>query len=247
MNNTLPQNNETVGKLRFETIVPGGWNWSHIIKKGSAVQLTDLEGGANASALFYNAANPSERYNMGDTLKIQHISYITQGHCIYSDMGRILMSIIADTCGWNDVICGVSNADMIQARFGAKSYQDHHNDFHRNGYDSLMVELAKHALGPRDFTETINFFSKVGVSDNGDLFFVENFSKPGSSVTLRAEMDTLMMLDTGMHPLNPASQYLRKPVKIPVMDCPPALEDDACRTFCPENARGFANTEQYHL
>ena len=247
MTNKQSQNNETSGKLRFETIVPGGWNWSHIIKKGSSVRLTDLEGGANASALFYNAANPSERYNMGDTLKIQHISYITQGHCIYSDMGRILMSVIEDTCGWNDVICGVTDAAMIKARFGSKAYQDHHNDFYRNGYDSLMVELAKHALGPRDFTETINFFTKVGVSDNGDLFFVEDVSTPGSSVTLRAEMDTLLVLDTGMHPLNPAGDYVRKPVKLTVMDCPPASLDDSCRTFCPENERGFINTEQYHL
>jgi hypothetical protein len=85
------------------------------------------------------------------------------------------------------------------------------------------------------------------VSDNGDLFFVEDVSTPGSSVTLRAEMDTLLVLDTGMHPLNPTGDYVRKPVKLTVMDCPPASLDDSCRTFCPENERGFINTEQYHL
>jgi urea carboxylase-associated protein 2 len=233
--------------ILFETEVAGGWNWSHVIKKGTAVRLTDLQGGANVSALFYNAANVTERYNMGDTLKIQHISSLCKGRCIYSDMGRILMSITEDTCGWHDVICGVSDFALIERRFGEKSYQDFRNSFHRNGYDSLLVELAKYGMGRRDFTETVNFFSKVGVDDDGSLAFVEAFSRPGDFVQLRAEMDTLLVLDTGMHPLNPAPTYQTKPVQVSVLPCSPAMPDDPCRTFCPENERGFINTAQYSL
>ncbi len=239
--------NNKIGNILFEKVIAGGWNWSHIVKKGTAVILTDLEGGANASALFYNAHNTTERYNMGDTLKVQHISYLTADRCIYSDMGRILMSVIADDCGWNDVICGVSDAAMIEKKYGRKSYQLFHNEFLRNGYDSLLVELAKHGMNRRDFTETVNFFSKVAVDGDGSLSFVENFSQPGNSVVLRAEMDTLLVLDTGMHPLNPSSSYLAKPVKVTIAECTPAAADDPCRTFCPENERGFIATDQYHL
>ncbi|MBU0944134.1 MAG: urea carboxylase-associated family protein [Proteobacteria bacterium] len=235
------------GKILFEKVIAGGWNWSHIIKRGTAVRLTDLEGGANVSALFYNGTNFSERYNMGDTLKIQHISYLAKGCCIYSDMGRILMSITDESCGWHDVICGVSDAGLIERRFGKKSYQQFKNSFYRNGYDSLLVELGKHGLGRRDFTETVNFFSKVAVDEDGNLSFAENASRPGDYVELRAEMDTLLVLDSGMHPLHPSKSYLEKPVQITISTCAPALPDDLCRSFCPENERGFINTEQYHL
>ncbi len=231
----------------FEKVISGGWNWSHIIKRGTAIRLTDLEGGANASALFYNAHNFTERYNMGDTLKIQHISYMCKDRCIYSDMGRILMSVTEDSCGWHDVICGVSDAQLITERFGNISYQLFQNEFTRNGYDSLLVELAKHGMGRRDYTETINFFSKVAIDGDGNLSFMENFSKAGDYIELRAEMDTLLVLDTGMHPLNPSTTYLKKPVKVSIAECPPATVSDGCRTFCPENERGFINTEQYHL
>lgn len=231
----------------LEKTVDGGWNWSHIVKKGTCVRLTDLEGGANASALFYNAANVTERYNMGDTLKIQHISYLCAARCIYSDMGRILMSVTDDSCGWHDVMGGVFDARMIAKRFGEQSYQQHHNEFFRNGYDSLLVELAKHGMGRRDFTETINFFSKVAVDEKGYMSFVENFSKPGDYVELRAEMDTLLILDTGMHPMNPSDGYLRKPVQVSIFTSLPAAKDDPCRHFCPENGRGFVNTEAYHI
>ncbi len=231
----------------YEKVIEGGWNWSHIVKRGKALRLTDLEGGANVSAIFFNAHNTSERYDMGDTLKIQHISSLGLHWCIYSDMGRILMSIVEDSCGWHDVICGVTYASHIRERFGEKTYQEHRNDFHRNGYDSMLVEMAKHGLGKVDFAEVVNFFSKVAVDPDGGLRYVEGFSKPGSVVELRAEMDTLVVLDAGMHPLNPAASYQRKPVLASIVACPPAGQDDPCRRKCPENERGFFNTELYHI
>ncbi len=240
--NTIPKD-----KILYETVVEGGWNFSHIIRRGRAVRLTDLEGGGNVAALFYNADNYTERYNMGDTLKIQHISYLFERACIYSDMGRILMSVTGSSCGWHDVICGVSNAETIEKRFGEKRYQEARNEFYRNGYDSLLIELAKYGMGRRDFTCTVDFFSKIAVDGDGNLSFVEGHSPAGSYVDLRAEMDTLLVLDTGMHPLNPSPDYLRKPVKVTIYACGPAAADDPCRTFCPENNRGFLNTANYYI
>jgi len=234
-------------RILYETTVAGGWNFSQIIRRGRSIRITDLEGGANVSALFYNAENCSERYNMGDTLKIQHIASLFRHTCIYSDMGRILMSVTDETCGWHDVICGVSHAAGMKEKFGANKYQDARNDFYRNGYDSLLVELAKYGMGRRDFTCTVNFFSKVGIDGEGNLSFAKDHSPAGSYVDLRAEMDTLVVFDTGMHPLNPSDKYLRKPVKVTISAVEPAAADDPCRRFCPENERGFINTETYHI
>jgi uncharacterized protein len=234
-------------RILYETVVHGGWNFSHVVRRGRTLRLTDVEGGANVSALFYNAANFSERYNMGDTLKIQHISSLFKHACLYSDMGRILMSVTEESLGAHDVICGTTCAEDILRRFGEKSYQEARNDFYRNGYDSLLVELAKHGMTKRDFTETVNFFSKVDVDGDGNLSYVTGASPAGSSVELRAEMDTLVVLDTGMHPLNPSREYLRKPVKVTLLESAPVAADDPCRTFCPENERGFINTENYYL
>jgi urea carboxylase-associated protein 2 len=229
--------------ILFEKTVEGGWSFSHIVKKGTAVRLTDLEGGANVSALFYNASNVTERYNMGDTLKTQHISHISKHDCIYSDMGRILMSVVDETCGWHDVICGVSDRDLITRKYGESDYDTARNDYYRNGYDSLLTELYKHGMGKRDFTDLINFFSKVNVDRDGNLSFIAPFSNAGDYVDLRAEMNTLLVFDTGMHPLNPSGSYERKPVRFTIFKCDPASDTDPCRLSCPENVRGFENTE----
>ena len=79
--------------ILFEETVPPGATWSHILKRGTALRLTDTEGGANAGAIFYNADCPVERLNIPDTLKAQHIARLTQGSVLYSDMGRILCSV----------------------------------------------------------------------------------------------------------------------------------------------------------
>ncbi len=104
---------EPVRLLWEETVQPGA-TWSHVLKRGTALRMTDLEGGANVGALFYNFECPAERYNMPDTLKAQHIARLTAGFVLYSDMGRILCSVVGDTVGWHDPIGGCSNAAMVK-------------------------------------------------------------------------------------------------------------------------------------
>ena len=102
----------------WEETVQGGATWSHVLKRGTALRITDIEGGANAGALFYNFECPVERYNMPDTLKAQHIARLTAGLVLYSDMGRMLCSITDDTVGWHDPIGGCSNAALVRAKYG---------------------------------------------------------------------------------------------------------------------------------
>ena len=134
-----------------ETIQPGA-TWSHVLKRGTALRITDVGGGANVGALFYNFECPVERYNMPDTLKAQHTARLTKGYVLYSDMGRILCSITDDTLGWHDPIGGRSSAKLVEGKYGTATYQKRRNDFHRNAHDSFLIELEKWGLDARDLT-----------------------------------------------------------------------------------------------
>src|SRR5262245_40931801 len=181
-------------KLRWEHIVPAGTHWSGVVRRGTALRFTDIEGGANCSLLFFNPEEKLERYNMPDTLKAQHTALLSRGHCLYSDMGRIFASIVEDTVGWHDSFCGVSDAAMVKARYGESRYQQARNDMLRNGRDSLLIELGKYGLGPRDLGPTVNLFSKAAPDAEGKLGFVRGHSKAGDYVDLRFEMNTLVCL-----------------------------------------------------
>jgi urea carboxylase-associated protein 2 len=152
-------------KTLFEDVIQAGATWSHVLKRGTALRIIDTEGGANVGAIFYNAENPSERYNMPDTLKAQHTAHLTRGHVLYSDMGRILCSITADTSGWHDPLSGCSNAALTEAKYGAARYQEHWNAWHQNAMDGFVIELAKHGLSTRDMAAPVRTsLSKVAVT-----------------------------------------------------------------------------------
>ena len=231
--------------IRFEEIVPPGSNWSHVLKRGTTLRLTDLEGGANVSALLYNFELPSERLNVPDSLKCQHIARLTKGNCLYTDMGRILVSITEDTCGWHDPLAGWSTARGVEAKYGVKTYQEARNDWHRNAHDGFLTELGKYNLGERDLAMNVNFFSKVAVDDAGALIYHAGNSTAGAFVELRAEMNVLVVLNTCVHPLDPAPIYAPKPVHLTVWTSSPPGLDDFCRNSRPENQRGFILTERY--
>lgn len=233
------------GAVRWQHLVPAGTHWSGVLRRGTALRFTDLEGGANCALMLFNPVQTLERYNMPDTLKAQHTALLSRGHCLYSDMGRIFASIIADTVGWHDSFCGVSDAAMVAAQYGQSHYQQARNAMLRNGRDSLLVELGKYGLGPRDLGPTVNLFSKVSADAQGQLRFVAGNSRPGDSVDLRFEMDTLVCLTTVPHPLNDSPQYDAHPVQLTAWQAGPAAADDYCRNFRPENQRGFINTERY--
>src|SRR5688572_447883 len=238
---------EVGSALVHEERLRGGQMWSRILRRGQTLRLTDLEGGACVAALFYNADDPLERYNMPDTLKAQHIARLTAGDVLFSDMGRILCSIVKDTCGWHDPLSGCANAALVAEKYGEARYQEHRNAYHRNAYDSFVIELAKYGLGPRDMAAPINFFSKVVVADSGAMTFVPGNSTAGTYVELRAEMDVLVILNTCQHPLDPSPHYEPRPIALTVFTAPPVADDDVCRVSRPENARGFMLTERYAL
>src|SRR5690554_3934808 len=200
--------------IEYTTEIPAGGHWSLRLRKGTLMRLTDIEGGANVGMLFYNPENMLERYNAPDSLKCQHTFKLTRGNCLYSDMGRIFASIVEDSLGWHETVCGNSHAEHVAARWGKRDYQHDRNDWHQNGHDAFLVELAKYGLGPADMAANINWFSKVATDANGNLTLVEDHSPAGSSLSLRFEMDTLVLMHTCPHPLSQAAEYPRKPVRI---------------------------------
>jgi urea carboxylase-associated protein 2 len=229
-----------------ETLV-GGATWSHVLKRGTALRITDTEGNANVAAYFLNFENPSERFNLPDTLKAQHTARLRQGHVLFSDMGRVLCSITEDTVGWHDPIAGISNAALIEKKYGKTTYQQSRNDWYQNARDGFLVELGKYGMGPRDLHASVNLFSKVVVDETGAMSYVRDNSTKGSYIELRAEMNVLVLLNTSPHPLNPDPHYSPKPVDLTISRVPMPRSNDRCRTLCPENTRGFVLTELYFL
>lgn len=228
------------------TTLPGGASLARVYRRGTRLTLVDTAGGGNVSLLLYRADAPLERYCMPDTLKAQHVSRITAGTALYSDMGRVMASVVHDTCGWHDTIGGHLTAPMVEAKYGYAGYQEYRNGWRRSAREAFLVELAKHGLGARDLVANVNLFSQVQAQADGALRFVPENSAGGDAVTLRFELDVLAVLVNVPHPLDPSSEWAPGDVELVLEPADPVASDDAVRTACPENERGVAATEELY-
>lgn len=233
------------GTVHRET-VPGGRNWSMVIRRGHALRLIDTTGRANVALLLFNPLNLLERYNVSDTLKAQHTAKLARGNMLYSDMGRTMMSMVEDTLGWHDTVGGISTPEDVRRQFGESSYQRDRNAFHRSGRELFLIELGKWGLGRQDLVPNANLFSRVSPAEDGALTYVQGHSAPGACVELRADMDTLAVLNTAVHPMNPAREYAPGAVELMIRRAEPVHAGDWCINFRPENARAYANTAIYN-
>ena len=224
-------------------VLPGAVTWSGVVRRGAALELEDLEGGANVALLLLDVHQPTERLNVPDSLKAQHVARITAGVALYSDMGRVMASVVEDTCGWHDPLCGHGRQEELEAQHGASSYAAERNAVRRGAREELVLELAKHGLGARDLAATVNLFSKVTVDGGGRLEHHPGSSPAGARVVLRADTDVLALLNTAPHPLDRTPGWSPKPVAMALREVGFAGPDDPVRTACPENERGFVATE----
>ena len=217
-------------------IIPGGWYWTTRLGRGQALRIVNTHNTPGVSALFWNADDTAERYNQGDTVKLQWTALLTAGRVLFSDMGRVLVSITADTCGHHDALVGGSTPGSNQRKYGEAAAL-------RSTGDNLRLAAGKHGMSRRDVPPCITFFAPVRTDEDGRLRWQEGLTKPGDVVDLRAEMNVLVALSNCPHPLSPGSTFDPAPIEAVVWQAPPAAADDLCRHFGEEAERGFENTD----
>ncbi|WP_082235477.1 urea amidolyase associated protein UAAP1 [Halobacillus massiliensis] len=234
-----------MGNLWTRTLRAGA-KWSGSISRGKQIKITALEEGANLSCLFFNERNRSEKYNMPDTLKAQHTSHLTKGNILMSDNGQAMVSILEDDLGWHDPIGGYTTRQLTDEKYGKTTYQQIQNEWYRSGQENFAMELVRNGLESRDMGPVVNLFSKIFVDESGDMHFVEGHSKKGDSVTLRTEMDVLLLLSNTPNPFDPTAAFSKASVKVEVLPAAPVRGDDYCLNYHPENKRAFENTWDYY-
>jgi hypothetical protein len=237
----LPADVERAALLWDET-VPGGGYATRVLERGTRLRLVDLEGDACVGLLLYNADAPAERLNVADTVKVQWQAYLGPGALLLSDMGRVLATMVCDTCARHDAFCGTSTARTNGARYGDGA----NHGACPNGRERFVLGLAKHGLTKRDLCANVNFFKGVRVARDGALAFVETPGTAGALVELRAEMRVLAVLVNVPHVLDPRPRYTATPVRVLASTGPVTTVDDACRVSTPERLRAFQNVEDYY-
>ena len=225
--------------VTWDEVLGRGGYASALLRRGDVVRFTDLAGGTCANLQLHHAALTSERLNPADTVKVQWQAYLGEGALLLSDLGRVLATITTDTSAGHDALCGHSNRQTNEARYGHGAA----HGAHPSTRDLLALAAARQDLGRRDLTSGINLFAPVRVADDGGVHLAGPSGEP-SFVELRAELDLIVLVAVGPHPLDERPDPVVGTVRITAW-AGERPDPDPFRASTPERLRAFENTEQF--
>ncbi len=224
------------GQIVHQEKLPGGWYWWTRVKANEVLRVALDEGFSTVSVVAWNVADPSERMNLPDTVKVQWTTGLGKGRVIFSDMGKVMFSIVEDSCGAHDVLMGGSTASS-----NAKKYAGQNGSALRNTRDNFVLIATKAGLDKRDVPAALALFAPVRVDADGKFEWKPDLVSNGDYVDLRAEMDMIVGFSNCPHPLDPNPVYAPSPVSITRIAAIEPAADDLCRTATAEAIRGFEN------
>lgn len=221
--------------IRHRETIPGGWYWTARLNRFDRLRIVNSGATPGVSFFMWNAHDTSERYNSADTMKLQWTAALPKGRVLFSDMGRVMTSIVEDSCCAHDTVVGGSTPASNARKYGDAAL--------RNTQENLRLAASKFGLGKRDIAPAISFFSPVRVDEAGRFTWAGGVVKPGDFVELRAEMDLLIAISNCPHPFSPGAEFAPSDIEAVIWQGPPPAADDLCRTATAEAVRGFENTD----
>lgn len=109
------------------------------------------------------------------------------GEAFYSNRRRAILTVVEDTSpGCHDLLlsaCDVERYTLLG-----------HQGYHANCADNLISALAEMGLTAPEFPSPVNVFENVSIDADGRLKIVPPLVRPGESLTLRAEIDLVLVV-----------------------------------------------------
>ena len=191
--------------------VLAGDYWIRKINAGDTLRILDLYGNQAADTLFYNAADPAERYSAVDTIAGQRNVYLSVGSRLLSSAGRQMLEITADTCGRHDTLGGACATESNTVRYALEKRCMHAC---RDSYLLALLDHPEYGMDKRDITHNINFFMNVPITPEGGLTFADGISAPGKYVEMEAKMDVIVLISNCPQLNNPCNGYDPTPIEV---------------------------------
>lgn len=155
------------------------------VKAGQTIKMINTHGNQVVDTWAFNADDLGEFMSMEHTRPhIGHI-YPKVGDIMYTNKRRPILTITEDTSpGIHDTI--IAACDRYRYKFlGVEGYHD-------NCTDNLFAGMKEIGLTPPECPSPFNVWMNIPVGPDGSIQFLPTVTKPGDSLSLRAEMDLVI-------------------------------------------------------
>jgi uncharacterized protein len=191
-------------------IIPAKGHLAFPMKRGQTLRIEDLEGEQAVDLICYRLDDLAEKFWAAHSAKLNGTIYLTAGHVLYSDRANPMMTIVEDTVGVNDVICGSCSYALDVVRYGEDKAQP-------GCMDNFEAAIAPWGLARTDVPMCFNIFLRYPVEEGGRVSIdQEPPSSAGDHMLLRAEMDLLVAISNCPQENNPCTGFNPTPLGITV-------------------------------
>lgn len=171
------------------------------LTRGQVLRIEDIEGVQCSDLVFYNRHDFEERYSPSYTVNLNRHIYLAQGGSLYSTRCNKLLTIVADTVGRHDCICGSCSPELNALRYGDRAIGK------RTCRENLADAVAPYGIAPSEIPHSFNNFMNFSVAESGEISYGETVSKAGDYIDLRADMDVLAGISNCPQELNEANGF----------------------------------------
>lgn len=129
------------------------------------------------------------------------------GDTLVTNDRRPILTLVEDTSpGTHDTLMAACDIHRYS--------QLGHLGYHDNCHDNFNNALREHGYGPRAVPDPLNLFMNVPWDSEGRLAYQPPNSLPGDCVSLRAELDLILVLSACPQDMIPVNGALQRPTDI---------------------------------
>jgi uncharacterized protein YcgI (DUF1989 family) len=168
------------------------------MRKGQVLQITNPSGHQVCDFWAFAAADLSEHLSMAHLHTSLGSIFPKVGDALVTSLRRPLLTITKDTSpGVHDTIIACCD----HARYRELGCADYHD----NCADNLRMALLAIGLAAPLIPAPFNIWMNVPIAPDGSTRFAPPVSKPGDSISLRAEADTIAVMSACPQDLTPVN------------------------------------------
>lgn len=167
--------------------VPAGTGRAFRLAAGQLVELISPDGPQVADTWAFRLPDLSEFLSTEHTRSCLDRLTPRVGEAFYTNQRRPMLTIVRDTSpGCHDLLlsaCDVGRYTLLG-----------HEGYHANCVDNLKAALSGVGLAPPEVPSPVNVFEKVSIDSDGGLHIEPPPITAGEGITLRAEMDLVLVV-----------------------------------------------------
>ena len=157
------------------------------VAAGQSFRVIDVEGGQVADTFAFRADDVSEYHSAEHTrVHVNRLFPRPGEHFVTNHRRAILLLEEDDTPGIHDMLCAACDPERYTG-LGVEGW-------HASCQENLQKAMAELGVDRVEVPQPINLFMNIPVLEQGAIGWEPALTKPGDSVTLRAEMDCYVVV-----------------------------------------------------